>query len=154
LYYDPPRVLTDEKPTKNYLHIELHVPDFEQVKSYYGSLGFRVVWERTPDNEKGYLVLEMDGTVLCFYCGNDEVYNQSYFKRFPRNTPRGYGVELVIMVDDIVEFYEQLKDKVYVVEPLIRQPWGLYDFRATDPFGYYLRFTSKHDILDKDNAVG
>ncbi len=40
-----------------------------------------------------------------------------------------------------------------VVEPLVRQPWGSQDFRAVDPFGFYLRFTSKHDILDESNAV-
>jgi uncharacterized glyoxalase superfamily protein PhnB len=147
------QILAKNEPAKNYLQLELHVPNFEQVKSYYGLLGFKVVWERTPDNEKGYLVLEMNGTILCFYCGNDEVYSQSFFKRFPKDTPRGYGVELVIMVDDIVEFYDRLKEKVNVVEPLVKQPWGLYDFRATDPFGYYLRFTSKHNIFDEDNMV-
>jgi uncharacterized glyoxalase superfamily protein PhnB len=57
------------------------------------------------------------------------------------------------MVNDIASFYEQVKDKANVVEPLVKQPWGLQDFRATDPFGYYLRFTSKHNILDESNAV-
>jgi uncharacterized glyoxalase superfamily protein PhnB len=135
------------------MNLELHVPDFEQVKSYYGLLGFEVVWERVPEGESGYLVLKMGGVVLCFWSGNDAVYKQPYFKRFSKNTPRGYGVEIVIMVDDIVEFYERLKDKINVVEPLVKQPWGLYDFRATDPFGYYLRFTSKHNISDESYAV-
>ncbi len=57
------------------------------------------------------------------------------------------------MVDDIEGFYERVKGYANVVEPLIEQPWGLKDFRCTDPFGYYLRFTSKYDILDKSNAV-
>lgn len=137
----------------NMLHLELHVPDFEQVKTYYGALGFRVVWERVPEDAKGYLVLERNGTVICFWGGNDAIYDQSHFRHFAKDTPRGYGVELVIMVDDIVSFYEQVKDKANVVKPLVEQPWGLQDFRATDPFGYYLRFTSKHNILDESNAV-
>lgn len=140
-------------PGANYLHLELHVPDFDQVKSYYGSLGFRVVWERAPEEAKGYLVIEMDGTVICFWGGNDAIYDQPYFKRFPRETPRGYGVELVVMVEDIESYYEKVKDTASVVEPLIKQPWGLQDFRIADPFGYYLRFTSKHNILDESNAV-
>jgi predicted enzyme related to lactoylglutathione lyase len=142
-----------DSPATNYLQLELHVPDFEQVKSYYGALGFKVVWERIPEEAKGYLVIERDGTVLCFWGGNDTIFEQTHFKRFPKDTPRGYGVELVIMVDDISAFYESVKDGANVVEPLITQPWGLQDFRAIDPFGYYLRFTSKHDILDKGNAV-
>lgn len=97
--------------------------------------------------------MEMDGTVLCFWGGNEAIFDQPYFKRFPNETPRGYGVELVIMVDSVEGYYEKVKDTANVVEPLVKQPWGLQDFRAADPFGYYLRFTSKHDILDESNAV-
>lgn len=140
-------------PATNYLHLELHVPDFDTVKSYYGSLGFRVVWERVPEEAKGYLVMEMNGTVICFWGGNEAIFDQPYFKRFPKETPRGYGIELVIMVDDIEAYYDKVKDIANVVEPLVKQPWGLQDFRTADPFGYYLRFTSKHNILDKNNAV-
>lgn len=141
------------KPATNYLHLELHVPDFYKVKTYYGSLGFRVVWERVPEEAKGYLVMEMDDTVICFWGGNEAIFDQPYFKQFPKDTPRGYGVELVVMVDDIEGYYKKVKDTANVVEPLVKQPWGLQDFRATDPFGYYLRFTSKHNILDESNAV-
>jgi lactoylglutathione lyase len=141
------------KPATNYLQLELHVPDFKPVKDYYGKLGFEIVWERTPEAEKGYLVIKRDEVTLCFWCGTDAVYDQPYFKRFPNDTVRGYGVEVVIMVGDIDTFYEQVKDGANVVEPLVTQPWGLKDFRTADPFGYYLRFTSKHNILDNANAV-
>lgn len=143
----------NNRTATNNLQLELHVPDFEKVKSYYGALGFRVVWERAPEDAKGYLVIQRDGTTLCFWGGNQAIFEQPYFKQFPKDTTRGYGVELVIMVDDIAKFYDEVKDNANVVEPLITQPWGLQDFRATDPFGYYLRFTSKHDILDESNAV-
>ncbi|HSW74142.1 MAG TPA: VOC family protein, partial [Candidatus Limnocylindria bacterium] len=101
----------------------------------------------------GYLVMEMGSTVICFWGGNDAIYEQPYFKRFPKETPKGYGVELIIMVDDIESYYKKVKDTANVVEPLIKQPWGLLDFRVADPFGYYLRFTTKHNILDDSNAV-
>jgi hypothetical protein len=127
-------------------------PIFEQVKTYYDKIGFKVVWERKPEGAKGYLVIERDGTSLCFWGGNDAIFDQPYFKRFSKDTPRGYGVP-VIMVDDSADFYEQVKDKANVVEPLVKQLWGLQDFRATDPFGYYSCFTSKHNILDESNAV-
>lgn len=140
-------------PASNNLQLELHVPDFDVVKSYYGALGFRVVWERAPEDAKGYLVMEMDGTIICFWGGNEAIYEQPHFKQYPNNTPHGYGVELVIMVDDVEGYYEKVKDQANVVEPLVGQPWGLKDFRTTDPFGYYLRFTSRHNILDEGNAV-
>jgi uncharacterized glyoxalase superfamily protein PhnB len=95
----------------------------------------------------------MDNNILCFWAGNEHVYEQSYFKRFPKDTKRGYGVEIVVMVDDIDSYYAKVKDYANVVENLILQPWGLKDFRTEDPYGYYLRFTSLHNILDSSNAV-
>jgi uncharacterized glyoxalase superfamily protein PhnB len=142
-----------KEPANNHLQLELHVPDFGLVKDYYGKLGFEVVWERHPEGSKGYLVMEMGQTTICFWSGTDAIYDQTYFKRFPKDTPRGYGVELVIMVDDIETFYEELKEIANVVEPLVMRPWGSKDFRAADPFGYYLRLTEKHNILDNSNAI-
>jgi hypothetical protein len=33
------------------------------------------------------------------------------------------------------------------------QPWGVKDFRIEDPFGFYLRITERHNILDPKYAV-
>jgi len=145
--------MVSNMPANNSTLLELHVPDFTKVKDYYVKLGFKVIWERSPDGPKGYLILKMDNNILCFWPGTDSVYDQPYFKRFPKDTVRGYGVEIVIMVDDIDAYYAKVKDFANVVEPLVLQPWGLKDFRAADPFDYYLRFCPKHDILDNDNAV-
>lgn len=58
------------------------------------------------------------------------------------------------MIDDIEDFYKRAKKFATVVEELKRQPWGLKDFRIEDPFGFYIRFTEPHDILDPNaNAV-
>lgn len=131
----------------------MHVPDFEKVKKYYEKLGFEIIWERKPEGFKGYLILKMEDNILCFWAGNEYVYEQPYFKRFPKNTKRGYGVEIVIMVDDVEGYYSKVKGFANVVEELVLQPWGLKDFRVEDPFGYYLRITTHHNILDDDNAV-
>jgi hypothetical protein len=140
-------------PASNLLQLELHVTNFGAVKDYYGKLGFEVVWERAPEGFKGYMVLRRDGNILCFWGGSDVIYQQTYFKKFKKDTPSGKGVELVLMVDEIESFYEEVKNVANIVEPLVRQPWGLKDFRCVDPFGYYLRFTSKHNILDPSYAV-
>ena len=50
----------------NQLHLELHVPDFEKVKDFYGKLGFRVVWENKPEGQKGYLVMDRQGATVSF----------------------------------------------------------------------------------------
>lgn len=47
------------KPVQNIVLVELHVPDFERVRDYYGKLGFKVIRETKPENKSGYLVLRM-----------------------------------------------------------------------------------------------
>ena len=125
----------------------------KKVKDYYGKLGFKVVWERKPEGFKGYLIMRLEDNVLCFWAGNEKVYEQEYFKQFPKGTKRGYGVEIVSMVEDLESFYKKVKEKVEIFEKLQERPWGLKDFRVVDPFGYYLRFTNKHNILDSKYAV-
>ena len=139
--------------TSNKLQLELHVEDFDEIERYYSVMGFQKVWSRRPEGFKGYMVLEMNGNTLCFWAGNEHVYDQPYFKQYPRDTPRGYGVEIVLMVPEIESYYAEHKDNANVVEPLILQPWGLKDFRAIDPAGFYLRFTSEHDIHDPSYTV-
>ena len=144
------------KHTQNSLQLELHVPDFEKVKQFYALLGFRVVWERIPEGDKGYLVLKNnDNCIINFWSGNKEIYNQTYFKRFDHSTKRGYGVEVIITTNEDLKVLEQrLKSEdVNIVEPLKKQPWGRSDFRCEDPFGYYLRITTPHDITDSQHAV-
>ena len=141
------------KPAQNNVLLELHVPDFDKVKDYYGKLGFNVVWERKPETDKGYLILKRGDNILCFWPGNEAVTEQTYFKQFPKDTKRGFGVEIVIMVEDVESLYGAVKDFANVVEELVERPWGLKDFRVEDPFGYYLRFTEPHNILSDENAV-
>jgi len=139
-------------PTNTVL-LELHIPDFNKAKEFYSNLGFKVVWERKPEGKKGYLVIKRGSNILCFWPGNEEVWNQEYFCLFSKDTKRGYGVEIVILVDDIEILYKQVEKFAKVVEELKIKPWGLKDFRIEDPFGYYLRFSEPYDVLDKKNAV-
>ncbi|HSX07770.1 MAG TPA: VOC family protein [Candidatus Saccharimonadales bacterium] len=145
--------MNDQKDTTNRLQIELHVPDFGPALEFYGKLGFKKVWMRQEHNVGDYLVMERDGTILNFWPGNDEVWSQSYFKRFSKDTKRGYGVEIVIPVDDIAAYYDQVKQFANVSSELKLQPWGVKDFRIEDPFGFYLRITERHNILDPKFAV-
>src|SRR3990167_4809206 len=94
--------------------IELHVPNFETVKDFYGKLGFIAVWEIMPKEREGYLVMKMDKNILAFYCCNEEVYNHSYFKKFPKDTPRGYGTEIAIYLSSngIEQYYSKVASKV------------------------------------------
>jgi len=143
------------KPINNNLIIELHVPDLNIVKNFYSQLGFEVTMDDKPnEKELGYMTMtrkdKLGNTMLNFYGGDDRVYNQSYFKQFPKNTKRAYASEVTITVKNIDEIYKQAKDNLnkYIVRNLEEKEdhghkWK--DFRMEDPFGFYLRFT---ELLD------
>ncbi len=134
--------------------MELHVPDFGVARNFYGKLGFEEVWSYPPQDQTGYLVMRRGNSVLAFFCGNEEVYNHSYFKKFSKNTPRGYATELAIYIEDmdLDEYYQQIVVKIRkqnLVQPLMSKPWGSKDFRLVDPFGFYLCIREPTNILHK-----
>lgn len=130
----------------NKTYVELHVPDFDPVKDFYTGLGFEVLWEDEGEEGDGYLVMEYEGNILAFYGGEDGVYNHSYFGNFAKDTKKGYGVEIALIVDNIEEFYKRSKEKGSIKRELGERPWGIRDFRMEDPFGFYLRVSEPHDI--------
>jgi uncharacterized glyoxalase superfamily protein PhnB len=55
----------------------------------------------------------------------------------------GIGVEIVLEVADVDAAYRRAVDAgARVHGPVQARPWGLRDFRLTDPDGYYVRVTS------------
>lgn len=133
----------------------MHIPDFSPAKEFYSKLGFEIISEDPKgENFPGYLVLRrkdpLGDTMLNFYGDDERVYGQSYFKKFPRDTVRGYAIEITIPVSEIDSFYALAKREL--PENMVRelqqirdehQTWR--DFRMADPYGYYLRFT---ELLD------
>jgi hypothetical protein len=138
-------------PIRNNLVIELHVPSFSVAKEFYAILGFAPIMENPVSSaEPGYLVLkrhdEQGDTILNFYGGNDLVYNQSYFKKFPKDTKRGYAMEVTIPIAHIDVFYNEVCPKVkeHIKQLVMDKKDGdtvWRDFRVEDPVGFYLRFT-------------
>lgn len=143
------------KNIHNNLLIELHVPDLNRAKVFYEKLGFEIVMNDEPnDIELGYITMVrkdmLGNTMIGFYGGDNRVYDQSYFKQFPRDTKRGYAIEVTVPVSDIDVFYNKVfpELKEYVVREIREKKdhdhvWK--DFRMTDPFGFYIRFT---ELLD------
>ncbi len=125
--------------------VELHVPDLGVAERFYRRFAFEVVREERPRDGDGYLVMRRGSSLLSFWGGTDAVRDHEYFRRFRRVRKRGYGVEIVIPVDDLESAHRAaVAARAVVAEPRVRE-WGARDFRVEDPFGYYLRFTEPHD---------
>lgn len=121
--------------------LELHVPCFEQALAFYQRFGFVAAWR-----EPRYLVLKNGLDLIAFYGGDADVASHSYFSRYPSTTKRGYGVEIILLVDDLEAALAALSPTTPILAPITLRPWGVRDFRIEDPFGYYLRVTERYDI--------
>jgi dihydroneopterin aldolase len=131
------RTRDDEVPVS----VELHVPDFAPVRSFYGRLGFTVV--RDEPGPDGYIVLRHEQNAIAFWPGSDAVRSHPFFSLHPAGTAAGHGVEIVVTTSELDALYERATDLEAVVEPMRMRRWGARDFRIADPFGYYLRITEK-----------
>jgi catechol 2,3-dioxygenase-like lactoylglutathione lyase family enzyme len=125
------------------LLVELHVSDLGSAGEFYSQLGFREV-----RRESRYLVLKRGGAVLHFYLSNDCFARHHYFgDSVSGERPLGKGVELVVFVSELSEVFAVFEERGSVVERIRDRPWGVRDFRITDPFGYYLRISEPYDTL-------
>lgn len=136
------------EPLLSDVQIELHVPDFEVAKKFYTEIGYEIVWERPP-GQRGYLVLRNGRSILNFYNGSSSVSNHEYFRKFSKDTPKGYGVEIIIPRDDIDELYRYFqKERHDSIVEILNQEHSHRDFRVVDPFGFYLRFVERYNWVD------
>ena len=106
------------------------------------------------DSNPGYLTMVRNegagSTMLNFYGGDDRVYNQAFFKQFPKDTKRGYAVSVTIPTGDIEAVYSMAL--AALGDNIVRELKNLEDhgkrwkdFRMVDPFGFYIRFTESID---------
>lgn len=62
---------------------------------------------------------------------------------FLKNKEAGGSLTLYIEMDNVVELYDTLKDKVTVLEDLHTQPYGMREFSIQDCNGFILTFAEE-----------
>jgi lactoylglutathione lyase len=122
------------------LRFELFVVDMETSIAFYRDvLGFEVM-RRDP----GYASIRSGRVILGLGPIAKLPEKDGYFTQERLAHDRGAGVEIVLEVDDVMAYRERVRAAGEDVhEDLQQRPWGLADFRITDPDGYYLRITSR-----------
>jgi|SRR5918993_4107774 catechol 2,3-dioxygenase-like lactoylglutathione lyase family enzyme len=123
------------------LRLELFALDMEASIAFYTRvLAFELVRHEPGD----YASLRLGGAVLGIGPVAKLPEEGGYFGRDIATLRRGLGVEIVLEVGDVDGCQERVADSGHpILEPLRERPWGLRDFRISDPDGYYLRVTSR-----------
>jgi len=126
------------------LRLELFVEDIDTSIGFYAGLGFAVE-RREHDYASlrwGEAILGLGPIAKLPPSGPGPGFTQERVA-----TSRGAGVEIVLEVDDLETALAAVRAAGHPVadEPRDR-PWGLRDFRLTDPDGYYLRLTTPSGV--------
>jgi lactoylglutathione lyase len=123
------------------LRLELFALDMEASIAFYTRvLAFELVRHEPGD----YASLRLGGLDLGIGPVAKLPEEGGYFSRDIATLRRGLGVEIVLEVGDVEGCHERVADSGHpILEPLRERPWGLRDFRISDPDGYYLRVTSR-----------
>ena len=118
------------------LRLEIFPADLNAtVRFYVDLLGFSLVTDRRGD-EQPYLALERGAVRIGAAARPGE---GSPAQRRPPT-----GVEIVLEVDYLHAERDRIRHAGWPIEEdIVRRPWGLQDFRVTDPDGYYLRITHR-----------
>lgn len=67
--------------------------------------------------------------------------------------PPGSAAEIAFFVSDVEAMWEQVRDRVEVIQPLERMPWGSYKFVVRDPDGHPLAFVKMSRRMNSVHVV-
>jgi len=114
---------------------EFFVHDLERsLRFYRDELGFRIVRQ-----ERDFAIVALADAYVLLAFPEDE----PRLKRWLTSGPRGVGVNVRLMVDDVDAMYERASAAgCPIVRAIGDRDYGLRDFMIADPDGYVLRFAS------------
>lgn len=116
------------------LRVEIFVADLDQTVSFYERLGFEITGR--SDGPPRY---------AAFRLGQARIGAAEARAIEPTLRAVPLGTEIVIDVDDVRDVRDRVVSAGLELEADLQdRPWGLQDFRLSDPDGYYYRFTSRH----------
>jgi lactoylglutathione lyase len=117
--------------------LELFVEDLKKsIRFYEDIIGLTF----SKKNETGAMIKQDHFSLLLTY---DNILDEKHYFKKGGLHPKGKGVEVIIVSDDIEKLYNRVLEKDYPIESNLElQSWGMKDFRIVDPDGYYLRLTS------------
>src|SRR5215475_2025017 len=107
------------------------VADISATLLWYKQLGFGTY--PFPDREPYVFAIIRKDTIEIMLQRMNDYEKPDLYQR------RAGGVwDAYFRLEGLREFYESIKDRVTLVQPLRRQPYGAWEFEVKDPNGYVL----------------
>ena len=125
----------------------LMVKNVDETLVYYTNLGFNIIYKSPLEGLSYWAFVQKDNIELFFQS------KKSLTKEFPEleNHERGGALTLWFRVDNISQWYEEIKDKTEVIRPFgITSYNGAKEFVIMDRNGFILHF-SDFDLLKEIN---
>jgi catechol 2,3-dioxygenase-like lactoylglutathione lyase family enzyme len=121
---------------------ELYVRDLESnIKLFIDDLGFTLA--RAEEN---FAELKAGDTRLLLNSQSVSKFEAANpVREIPAGTPRGAGMEIGIVVDDLEAAYAAISGNPSLETTGVPKavPWGGHDFRMIHPDGFYIRVASE-----------
>jgi lactoylglutathione lyase len=121
-----------------YVFVELYVEDSRYyLRVFRDALGFEIVRD-----EGDWVELRSSRATVILNQFDDPDAGHP-FEHYRDVARRGVGVEIGIVVADLRGAWDRASTiEGCEVTPIVRQEWGMTDFRILTPHGYYLRVTT------------
>jgi len=123
------------------------VKDVDETLAYYTNLGFKTIY-KSPEAGPAYWAFVKKDQVELFFQSKTSLVDE-----FPEleNYERGGALTLWFRVDNISQWYEEIKDKTELIRPFGITPYnGAQEFVIMDLNGFILHF-SDFDLLKEIN---
>ncbi|MFP7487601.1 VOC family protein [Priestia filamentosa] len=117
--------------------LELFVEDLKRAIRFYEDI---IGLTFSKKNETGAMIKQDHFSLLLTH---DSILDENHYFKKGGLHPKGKGVEVIIVSDDIEKLYNHVLEGNYPIESKLElRSWGMRDFRIVDPDGYYVRLTS------------
>jgi len=115
---------------------ELMVDDMEKSIDFYKhTLGFKIILSE-PKTNPFFVILQNGKVKLMLYQRKQFAEEIPSFEKLPV----GGSIALYIGVEDIASFFDKIKRKVKIIQPLHKTDYGSTEFSCEDCNGYLLMF--------------
>jgi Glyoxalase/Bleomycin resistance protein/Dioxygenase superfamily len=117
------------------IQIELYTNYLEEnTDLFQNCFGYNIL-----ETQTGFTKFDCGGTELMFFDPSLSEESDNHWD-ISKHKFLGIGVEVILVVEDIIAIHQKIKYKKYIPTDLTKKPWGSTEFEFKLKDGYLMRF--------------